>query len=479
MGCTSSKKNKIDLNDENHRKLKSKNSLFQIIKTNKKDKKFSNINDKNSTFSSNGILESNIQAPKYPSTIDPDDIILRKNNKTIPSLNIISATYDGLDCTSEIQSHITNDELQFPKGVHLYALKIKPHYYKTFMLTYNYKTEDLEQTGIYDMNTLGHEESIDNLIQAPIGSKLHIINATIDKIDVTEEFRLYIIDKRQLNINECLMNIYIPTVDVLGDNKDIGGSKNGKNKADMYKADNGNQCSADSTLIEKDRNWCIKYRFQSKSWMIECEGDDQIFIPSFNALGITNMSNESSRKISRKVIDSVPNFGLIDTESPTLPNDIRSPISTNGVELSPNASFSYGHVVTSLSRFDDITNENTSGKSASYQIKVVPTTMKGYINKENEGKTFWSNRYFVLDSTDALGHLAYYAKASNNPPYGKDLRGQIYIPNYTVAYNNEFIIFTNKSNQKQLRLEIKDEEYRNQWIHAIQDHMSYCTSELR
>lgn len=346
---------------------------------------------------------------------------LSHNQDVIMSINIINAMYNDLQCKKTINNYIqnnTNNDLQTIGGIHHYLINKPFPIIKTLQLSYNYQSNPMKW--VYKSSiSFSNQRNIHIIALWP--SQIIILSAFINEMDITDDITLLINHNNELII-DILDHIH------------------------KYNLDN-----------VKDFEYIIDFQYQTRTWDIMCHGSDDLLIPCFDSKAFSSSNT------------------------------------TSGIDLDLISGI---HKVTNHSLICDVTKEIESSSSKYLPITIHPETpssdnipmmMKGYINMklQDNTHTVWRNRYFILQSNDDLpGLLSYYAKSIAKPPYGKDIRGCIQLHHYYLDIEDEtsdMIIFhrlkniTNDENEvNSLILEIKDQSYRQKWLHSIKSHHDYC-----
>lgn len=357
------------------------------------------------------------------SKIDVHDLLTESKETVVVDsedlfLTIVSSTYDDLDCSDELQSLVSSTgELNLKGGPHKYLLSKKPFYHKQFELTYCYQTDLIHLLRRQD------ELSMQGVyIEAPGSHDLVIAKAIIDGVDITEKINSLVVDGKILTIpphSEMVAEIFT---------------------------------ESDETHSADDRLLTISYHYQTPHFMISCFGDEDVFIPNYKSVLSTQESVES------------------------LPS-----LLTNGNGM--RRTMSSGHMVTMKPRHDYLGGDGqsfplSSRSKAESIVTAVPMTMKGYIKKESASKV-WMTRYFVLDSTDKLAHVAFYKRSSSQFPYGKELRGELCLLDYSLMVDEDYVILRSRARPDEgVVLEMKDAAYRASWVKAFEEHLAYAELEL-
>jgi hypothetical protein len=360
------------------------------------------------------------------SKIDIHDL-LTESKESIPIesedlfLTVVAAYYDDLDCSDQLQSLVTSSgELNLKGGPHKYLLLRKPFYHKQFDLTYCYQTDLIQLSRKQD------EVSMQGvIIEAPGSHDLVIAKAVVDGIDITDKVNSMVVDGKVL-----LIPAHSEITELFAEAEDV------------------------PSMDVSERSLTISYHFQTPHFTISCFGDEDVYIPNYKSV-----------LASQESVESLP--ALLEDSS------------VGGMRRT----MSSGHLVTAKPRHDSLGGDgqsfplSTRSKAESI-VMAVPLTMKGYINKESASKV-WMNRYFVLDSTDKLAHLAFYKRSSAQFPYGKELRGELSLLDYSLLLDKDYVILRSRAKPDEgVVLEMKDEAYRASWVKAFEEHLYYAELEM-
>lgn len=381
-------------------------------------------------------------------------------------LTIVQALYDDLDCSDEVQDLISSDdELMLQGGAHMHVLRRKPHYYKTFEMTYCYQTDVMQiSRRISDL-----DDNSGIVIDAPPAHELNIMKAFIGDVDVTGKLRLLVIDSRRLNlyVNTKSFKDLLSSASEVKNEGHLSHENSFSNESIVEISSHGND---EDSAISPATHITLLYAFQTPCWSINCKGNEDIRIPSYQSM-LTSQPPENTTIAPLSV-------SLVSPTGAPNPNHQNYPIKPIRRVMS------HAHLVSKRKDIPGIDDQSplTSTSKSLHQsvVKVVPTTMRGYINKESPAKRMWTNRYFILDSTEKLAHLAYYRSESSRWPYGKDLKGEVLLVDYSLSLHGDIIVLrSNVRHEEGLALEIKDHEQRKRWIKAFKEHMEYADSEKR
>lgn len=137
------------------------------------------------------------------------------------------------------------------------------------------------------------------------------------------------------------------------------------------------------------------------------------------------------------------------------------------------------------------------------QFVVAPPKMQGWLKKKGHIVINWKTRYFVLDS----GYLTYYVDELDEPPYGKDRKGQLCLAGYRTVHSGtpgattmgtdtgapEYqcriqLLLTDPSFQErsgrlmdcnEFTIETPSQEDKHAWLAALSAHIHYVESSFK
>jgi hypothetical protein len=132
---------------------------------------------------------------------------------------------------------------------------------------------------------------------------------------------------------------------------------------------------------------------------------------------------------------------------------------------------------------DDVAGDiNSPPVETSIDINAPPSPLKFEAQKKGHVNVGMKSRYFVVHG----GTLSYYVSSSDTPPYGKDLKGSIYLANYEIIDcstspasrpNDLRIYIQNKvDNSKDMDLQFADKALRDEIQEGLEKHIKYATA---
>jgi hypothetical protein len=108
----------------------------------------------------------------------------------------------------------------------------------------------------------------------------------------------------------------------------------------------------------------------------------------------------------------------------------------------------------------------------------TPGHIRGWAAKQGHFFKNWLTRYFILSSDRYLTLLSYFIYESNSPPFGRGLKGEMNLREYSVVQINDRTLYLHGSREvdKDLVMRFSTDEEAAMWKAALETHIAYRKS---